>query len=156
MNKLQQAEAYIPVSRKKFREQCIAAGGTKADADEMYRQAKHEETWVNEKYVVMIRRDANHGFGDSLPGGMFELSVRRQDRGTDIDWREIQAIKNQIVGEENEMVELYPAESRKRDAANQFWFYGFNDPTVRFPFGMFGRVVNDGPEIGNSKQRKLD
>jgi hypothetical protein len=35
------------------------------------------------------------------------------------DWRDLQRIKNQLVGPECEAVELYPAESRKVDTANQ-------------------------------------
>jgi hypothetical protein len=36
------------------------------------------------------------------------------------DWRELQRIKNEIVGDEIEAVELYPAESRLLDTAN--WY----------------------------------
>ena len=155
MQKLKPDTSVIQISRAKFRKQFIAAGGTKEEADESYRNVSKQETYSNDIYLVQINRDANHGFGEeSLPDGMFELTIRRLDREPMHDWRHVQQIKNQIVGEENEMVELYPAESRLRDSANQFWFYGFNNDQVRFPFGMFGRVVNDHGGI-NSKQRKL-
>lgn len=144
----------IQMSQKKFRREYIAAGGTKKDADEAYRTVKNQETYTNDLYVVQISRDANHGFGPSLEDGMFELTIRKQDRSDGLDWRHVQLIKNQLVDPECEMVELYPAESRLRDSANQYWFYGFNNPKVRFPFGMFGRVVNDTGGI-NSKQRKF-
>lgn len=155
MRPLQKAEAFVPMSRAKFRQAVIAAGGTKQEADEHYRGVKNVECWSNDEYIVHVNRDANHGFGDTIPGGMFELSIRRVDRGAERDWRKFQQIKNQLIGEENEAVELFPAESRLRDAANQFWLYGFNDPRVTFPFGMMGRVVNDGVEVGPSKQRPL-
>lgn len=155
MNKLQPAETVINASRSEFRKSIIAAGGTRKEADKMYRDAKHQETYVNSLYVVQINRDCNHGWGGTVPGGMFELTLRRQDRGPLMDWRDIQQIKNQLVGDECEMVQLFPAEERLRDSANQYWFYGFNNKEVRFPFGMFGRVVNDGNDFGNSKQRKL-
>ena len=154
MQKLRPDTSVITLSRNAFRKQFIAAGGTKSDADDAYRNVSKQETYSNDLYLVQINRDANHGFGESLTDGMFELTIRRKDREPMHDWRHVQLIKNQIVGDENEMVELYPAESRLRDSANQFWFYGFNNDKVRFPFGMFGRVVNDGNDFGKSKQRK--
>jgi hypothetical protein len=155
MQKLKADTSVIQVSRAKFRKQFIAAGGEKKDADEAYRTVGNQETYSNDLYLVQINRNANHGFGEkSLPEGMFEITIRRQDREDGLDWRHVQLIKNQIVDPECEMVELYPAESRLRDSANQYWFYGFNNPKVRFPFGMFGRVVNDTGGI-NSKQRKF-
>jgi len=154
MRKLQKAQSVITASRSEFRKQIIAAGGAKADADQMYRDNKHQETYSNDRYVVVIDRNAKHGFGDDV--GMFELTVRRQDRDIILDWRDMQAIKNQLTSEEHEMVQLFPAESRLRDSANQYWFYGFNDPGIMFPFGMFGRHVGDGNDFGKSKQRPLN
>jgi hypothetical protein len=156
MNKLKPDTSVIQMSRQNFRKQFIAAGGTKKDADTAYRDVGKQETYSNDLYFVQINRNVNHGFGDSLEDGMFELTIRKQDRSDGLDWRHVQLIKNQIVDPECEMVELYPAESRLRDSANQYWFYGFNNPKVRFPFGMFGRVVEDHGGIGKSKQRKFD
>jgi hypothetical protein len=141
------------MSRAEFRKECMKHGSTKKQADKIYREHRQQETWCNELYMVHIDRDREHGFGD-LVGTMSEISVRRQDRGHIKDWRHMQEIKNQLVGEECEGCELYPAESRLRDSANQFWMYVFNDPTVRFPFGMFGRMVAD-DDFKNTKQRKL-
>ena len=155
MQKLRPDTSVIQISRAKFRKQFIAAGGKKSDADEAYRTVSNQETYSNDLYLVQINREANHGFGEkSLPDGMFEMTIRRKDREAGMDWRHVQQMKNQIVGEENEMVEMFPAESRLRDSANQYWYYGFNNDQVRFPFGMFGRVVNDGNDFGSSKQRK--
>lgn len=157
MRPLVKSESYVPMSRSKFRRLFIQAGATKAEADAHYRATKHKETWVNELYVVTIDRDCNHALGESARGGMFEISVRRVDREPIFDWRHLQQIKNQLVGEESEMVQLFPAESRLRDAANQYWFYGFNDSEIRFPFGMFGRHVDESGEhaFGKSKQRPI-
>lgn len=157
MNKLKPDTSVIQVSRANFRKQFIAAGGSKTEADEAYRNVGKQETYSNDLYLVQINRECNHGFGEAnLPDGMFELTIRRMDREAGMDWRHVQLIKNQLVDPECEMVELYPAESRLRDSANQYWYYGFNNPKVRFPFGMFGRVVNDTGGIGKSKQRKLN
>lgn len=155
MQKLERTQSHIPISRAQFRKEVIAQGATKKEADAMYREASKQETWANDLYFVQINRDTKQGFG-KIEGGMFELTIRRQDREAGLDWRHVQQIKNQLVGEENEMVELYPAESRLRDSANQYWFYGFNNDKVIFPFGMTGRHVDDTGSVGNSKQRKLE
>ncbi len=39
------------------------------------------------------------------------------------DWRDLQAVKNDIAGEEWEGVELYPAESRLADPSNRFYLW---------------------------------
>jgi hypothetical protein len=69
------------------------------------------QTWMNGEYVV-IQKD--------YPKGMTHLSIRRVDRKACRDWRDFQAIKNQLCGPEREGIELYPAESRVVDTANQF------------------------------------
>jgi hypothetical protein len=48
------------------------------------------------------------------------LSIRRNDRAAERDWRVFQRIKNLLVGSEREAVELYPAQSRLVDSANQY------------------------------------
>lgn len=110
------------------------------------------EWWKNDVYTVTVR---------DLPGqdrGV-HLSIRRNDREPIHDWRDLQAIKNQLLGEECEAVELYPAESRRVDAANQFHLWGSRRRKFRFNVGFFERlVVDDGAidaEIG-SKQRPFE
>jgi hypothetical protein len=73
------------------------------------------ETWMNGQYVV-IKKDYPKNNG----GFMTHLSIRRVDRKACRDWRDFQAIKNQLCGAEREGIELYPAESRVVDTANQF------------------------------------
>jgi hypothetical protein len=72
------------------------------------------------------------------------------------DWRHFQRIKNEIVGPENEAVELFPAESRLVDGANQYHLWVLADKECRFPIGFTdGRQVrNDGPVGG--KQRPYE
>ena len=159
MEKLTQSESHIPISRDKFRKDCIAAGGTRKDADKAYRDAKKQETWVNDLYVIQIDRNHRCGFGngpDGKPVKMTEIAIRRRDREPIRDWRHFQAIKNQLVGPNHEGCELYPSEKRLRDGANQYWLYVFNEPEIAMPFGMFGRAVDDKTSVGPSKQRPLD
>jgi hypothetical protein len=94
----------------------------------------HSEYWSNEIYQVLRRKFRN---------GMVQLNIRRRDGAADIrDWRHFQKIKNQLLGEECEAVELYPAESRLVDTSNKWHLWGFEDPKFRFPFGWQQRDVN--------------
>lgn len=82
-----------------------------------------EEQWANDTYVVHKRvHKANDG--SDLPP-MIHLSIRRQDREPCRDWRDFQRIKNQLAGPEWEGVEIYPAESRIVDMANQYHLFCF-------------------------------
>lgn len=93
---------------------------------------------MNDQYVVHKRLIESND-PDILP--MIHLSIRNQDRSTRHDWRDFQRIKNQLAGPEYEGLEVYPAESRKVDTANQYHLWCF-------PFSMgFGlgeqRIVTD-------------
>lgn len=94
-----------------------------------------ERVYMNDVYQVHVR----------LPRpGMVHLSIKRIDREPVHDWRDLQEIKNQICGSECEAVELYPAESRVVDTANQYHLWVCTDEKFRFPFGFSGnRVVTD-------------
>jgi hypothetical protein len=69
------------------------------------------------------------------------LDIRRHDGGDCKNWRELQQIKNEIVGPEHEAVELFPAESRLVDTANQYHLWVHVSPDYRFPFGFGERCV---------------
>jgi hypothetical protein len=71
------------------------------------------------------------------------LSIKRIDKEFIHDWRELQEIKNLLVGKECEGLELYPAESRVVDTSNQYHIFVFDDPTFRLPFGFNERLVTD-------------
>lgn len=82
---------------------------------------------------------------------MVWLSIRRQDRQPIRDWRDIQRIKNELFGPENEAVELYPAESRLMDTSNQYHVFVLKDPKIRFPFGVGDRLVLTPEQLANAK-----
>ena len=108
------------------------------DADEII--------WVNDKYQVNVTERENHVW----------LSIKRRDKQPIHDWRDLQEIKNQILGAECEAVEIYPAESRRVDSANQYHLWGSRDPKFRFPIGFTGgRFCTDDP-IGNAVQRPFE
>lgn len=108
---------------------CDEAAARKALDDQM------GELWLNDLYQVEVRMN--------LSARSAHINIRRRDGGPILrDWRHFQWIKNQLVGEECEAVELYPAESRLTDEANKYHLYAVLDPTFRFPFGSTKRAVD--------------
>jgi hypothetical protein len=96
---------------------------------------------------------------DTHGSPMMMLSVRRDDRRAIMDWRDLQWVKNQLLGEETEAVQLFPAESRLVDSANQYFLFAYNlQPSFVFPFGFTERLVTQDISIrmaghSNSEQR---
>jgi hypothetical protein len=111
-------------------------------------QSKAEAYWRNDKYQVSIFEAVTVA---DFPA-MWHVSIKRNDRAPIFNWRDIQAIKNELFGAEHEAVQLFPAESRLVDGANQYHLFVLKDPEIRFPFGFQDRVVTDEP-IGKSKNR---
>lgn len=80
-------------------------------------------------------------------GRIVYLSIKTLDKQPRHDWREMQRIKNELVGEEVEAVEVYPAESRLVDTSNQFHMFCFPELAFerrRLPFGYPDRLVVEG------------
>jgi hypothetical protein len=97
-------------------------------------EAASSEYWINDLYQVTKRDE----------GEFIHLNIRRRDGEVILrDWRHFQAIKNQLVGEEAEAVELYPAESRLVDTSNKYHLYCIPAGS-RFPFGFQKRDVLEG------------
>jgi len=69
------------------------------------------------------------------------LSIRRLDRQAIHDWRDLQWIKNELIGPEHEGFEIYPAESRLVDESNAYHLWVYKDETRRAPFGLNHRRV---------------
>jgi hypothetical protein len=115
------------------------------------------EIWVNSRYQVDVTRDFANGFngtGEKLEG-MIWLSIKNRDRTARHDWREFQRIKNELVGEEREAIEIYPAESRLNDEADQFHLYVFPEE-IQIPIGYFERRVSeDQPPLGSQRPFEL-
>ena len=83
-----------------------------------------DEYWANDVYNVTVRyHDTDPVFGTR--GGMIQLGINTHDGTARHDWREFQAIKNQLAGEECEAFELYPAESRLLDPSNYYSLWCF-------------------------------
>lgn len=104
------------------------------------RKARHQlpdEIWVDRMFEVWITRQFVHG----VP--VLWLSIKRRDKEPIADWRELQRVKNELVGPEYEAVQLFPAEDRLVDTANQYHLFAVEERRYRFPFGFFERLVAD-------------
>jgi hypothetical protein len=100
-----------------------------------------KESWVNSRYQVFVYHQLA-GWADGAPE-IVHLSIKRHDRACIHDWREFQRIKNELCGTDSEAVELYPAEGRKADVANQYHLFAL-PPGMRFPVGFDdGRITDE-------------
>ena len=97
-------------------------GISREAAKREYNRLKSQEIWVNELYQVNIDKDTDLS---DMPFPVWHLSIKRRDKQPIHDWRDLQAIKNMLAGEEVEAVEVYPAESRLMDGANQYHLWAF-------------------------------
>jgi hypothetical protein len=115
------------------------------------------KVFLNDKYTVAVR-EYDKDEGEAHAPQLVWLSIKRNDKEPVHDWRDLQEIKNELVGVECEGIELYPAESRRVDTANQYHLWCIKDTTFRFGVGFNERVVSDSQtasEIG-AKQRAID
>lgn len=133
----------IPKTDSQIAELAKHANVTVEHMRSIYADIMTEEIWLNDVYQCAVRR---------VPAGdhnNIHLSIKRIDKKPIHDWRALQRIKNEVIGPECEFVEIYPAESRLVDTANQYWLWGTDDPSFRLPFGFNeGRVVQDGSGAG--------
>ena len=98
---------------------------------EYYDRVANEVYYVNDIYQVIMNEEENSIW----------LSIKNHDRTTDIPWQHKQWIKNDLCGEEAEAVELFPAQSRIWNTANQYHLFVMKD-NVRIPIGFdFGGPV---------------
>lgn len=115
-----------------------------------------ERCFGNGFYTAVLRRREPENPGD--PVGL-HISYHRQDRRPVRDWRDAQRIKNDLVGPEQEMCELYPAESRMVDMANEYHLWGLEGISL-LAFGWAdGRQVQGSAEaaaLPGARQRDGD
>lgn len=128
----------------------MKAGGTREEAEALIADMSHDLIIKSSEYQAAIRQCSN-----GLGVRMMHISIKRLDRQPLRDWRALQKIKNVVLGEECEAVEIFPAESRLVDGANQYHLWGFVDPEARMPFGFDMRMIDD-VSIGNSVQRPFE
>lgn len=112
-------------------------------------QEGFEACWINSRYTVLIRKPK------STIGDLVHLSIKRNDKSPLHDWRDLQRIKNEILGPEQEAMELYPAESRLVDGANQYHLWCFLWQKAPFGYEAQRCVMLPGGMDG-SKQRPFE
>lgn len=103
----------------------------------------------NSRYQVLMKKIMTEMFGE-----VYSLSIRRLDRQPIHDWRDLQRIKNELVHPECDGFEMYPAESRLVDTANQYYIWVLADKTKRIPVGFTSRAVDGESKLG-AVQRPL-
>ena len=121
------------------------------------------EYWRNNLYHAQV----NHGQQVLADHEGFArivwISYRRVMRASlPRDWRDIQRLKNELVGPEREAVELFPRETRLVDESDQFHLWVLADIKLQFPFGYLDRstLQPDTPDgrfnIGAGSQRPFE
>lgn len=107
---------------------------------ETERRIRPLRTFKNSLYVV------HSAYTPPFTPDFIHLVIRRHDGAPCVSWRHFQQIKNELVGTECEAVELFPAESRLVDTANDYHLWVYADPASRFPIGWSHRIVgNEAP-----------
>lgn len=106
------------------------------------RMVSEHEIWMNSRYQVAIRAQ----------GQEVHLSIKRLDQLPIHDWRDLQRIKDELVGPECEALELYPANSRLVDTSTQYHLWAVRDPKFRFPFGYTEGLIME-EDRGGAAQR---
>lgn len=118
--------------------ECDTVGGVDA-------KSTGHMVYRNSIYTVWIRK-----INPTKWPEMIHLSIKRNDRQVIHDWRDLQRIKNELVGPEYEAVEIYPAEERLVDSANQYHLWVLADPKLKFPFGFTdARFVSEKSDDGS-------
>ena len=101
--KKKRLQKWTPLRRTHFLKQAALIGGS-------------YEVYINSRYQVSVGRM----YGDDGMTVSMWLSIKHLDKRPHIPWRHMQRIKNELCGPEAEGLEIYPAESRLVDSANQY------------------------------------
>ena len=110
-----------------------------------YKASLKEKIYANDIYQVNVDDFSHEHF--------IHLSIKRNDRERigQGRWQHFQWIKNQLCGKESEGVELYPAESRTVNTANQYHIWVLKNKQT-FPVGWYGvRAVGSASPNGGKQ-----
>lgn len=75
------------------------------------------EVWGNDRYTVTVH------YLDDNRDDFVEVGIHNHKRTIHVPWRHVQQIKNELFGADREAVQLFPAEDRLVDCANEYWIY---------------------------------
>lgn len=109
------------------------------------------EVWSNDLYEATVE----HHLTDDGHEWSY-ITLKRFDRHAVRDWRHLQSIKNEVTDPEREAIEIFPAESRLMDEANQYHLWVLPAGEV-IGFGQRFRSVGrpeDVRGVGKARQRE--
>lgn len=170
MNKLEKCKNIwgdVPVKEriantlKNMKSDYVAAGydpklATWELAKQLYNELAEAESWSNDTYSVWVYRgkQVDQFVKDkSWKGHIDYMSVKRIDKKPIHDWRDLQDMKNELFGKDREAIEIYPAEDRLVDLANQYHLWvmpkGFT-----IPVGFEARCVDPNESIFSGEEYK--
>ena len=118
---------------------------TKRQAKRQFKETCKEIFYANELYQATV--DYSKWDAKSREGYIY-ISLKNHKRTTNVSWQHKQWIKNDICGEEMEAMELFPAESRLVNTANQYHLWVLD----KIPFGFNKRIVSSADVMGRGKQ----
>jgi hypothetical protein len=101
-----------------------------------------DEVWMNDLYQVTVDYMVSD-LPDAPQGrdGMLHLSIHTHSRDPVRQWRHLQAIKNEVAGEDRSAVEIFPREDHLVDTSNEYHLWVL--PTgVDLPFAWKDRFVS--------------
>jgi len=100
--------------------------------------------WANNIYQVTLYVMPPAPQRGNLPCA--QLSIKRHDKKPVTEWRDLQRIKDEILGTMVEAVQLFPLKTRLVDTSNQYHLWALPVSSC-FPVGYTdGRVVDTNPE----------
>ena len=143
-----------------LRSQKIGVPMTRKSAKKLINERNSGLFYANDVYSVQLYRGKvadqylHPEVADDWAGKVEYISIRRNDREPCDSWRDFQEIKNQLCGPDREAVQIYPAEWRLVDTANQYhlWVLPLESP---FPMGFWtGRAVAGNEIHEGSKARQ--
>ena len=91
---------------------------------------------MNSRYQVSVWR-----LQHSVFGRIAHMSIKTLDKQARHDWRDMQRAKNELFGRECDAIEIYPAESKRVDTANQYHLFVFM--TYKLDIGFQMRIVSE-------------
>tara|TARA_Y100000592_G_scaffold59221_1_gene92682 strand:- start:213 stop:719 length:507 start_codon:yes stop_codon:yes gene_type:complete len=130
-------------------------------AKKIFKEEFDCEVYVNDIYQVNVQRREQADYmvhNPQMKGKMTYLSIKRLDKKSIHDWRHLQQIKNELCGVDCEAIEMYPAEKRLTDTANQYHLFVFPKGFI-VGLGWNKRSVDYTPReggFGKAGQRGLD
>ena len=117
---------------------------THKQAKYFYHESMLGDKYLNDIYAVEVYRKECADrlvLNDEWKGKATYIAIKRHDKEICNDWRHFQQIKNELVGKDIEALQIYPAESRLLDTANQYWLFCL-PKGHQIPFGFKDRNVD--------------